>query len=76
MKWLLDLKTDWLHPFDAFFSINLLSESSKSICEIGVFKGAYVVTVLTNRPDLKATAIDPYRELQYIKREFIEKVKR
>lgn len=75
MKWELDLNTDWLHPFDAFFSINLLSESSKSICEIGVFKGAYVITVLTNRPDLKATAIDPCRELESIKKDFMAKVK-
>jgi hypothetical protein len=76
MKWELNLNTDWLHPFDAYFSINLLPESSKSICEIGVFKGAYVITVLTNRPDLKATVIDPYRELEFIKKEFIQKVKR
>ena len=67
MIWKSDELVAWLQPYDAFLSINLLVESGGGICEVGVYKGGYLITVLKNNPRLNAVAIDPYPGLNSIK---------
>lgn len=61
---------EWLHPYDAFFSMNLLVDSGGGICEVGVYKGGYLITMLKNIPRINAVAIDPYPGLNSIKETF------
>jgi hypothetical protein len=63
-----------LDPFDIFLSTNLLSEAESNICEIGVYKGGYLISVLMNRPKSIALAIDPFPGLEEIKDQFIYNV--
>jgi hypothetical protein len=60
MIWKKDESVIWLDPFDAFFSINLLPSPQGEICEIGVYKGGFLMALLENLPQLTAVAIDPY----------------
>ena len=71
MIWQSDELVEWLHPYDAFFSINLLVDSRGGICEVGVYKGGYLITMLRNNPSLNAVAIDPYLGLNSIKETFL-----
>lgn len=69
--WHSDELVEWLHPYDAFFSINLLVDTGGGICEVGVYKGGYLISILRNNPKLNAVAIDPYPGLISIKEAFL-----
>ena len=74
MIWQSDELVEWLHPYDAFFSMNLLVDSGGGICEVGVYKGGYLITMLRNNPRLNAVAIDPYPGLNSIKETFLNNI--
>lgn len=61
---------EWLHPYDVFFSNNLLVNSGGGICEVGTYKGGYLITMLNNNPGINAVAIDPYPGLNSTKETF------
>ncbi len=67
MKWTNDENAIWLDPLDAFLSINLIPNPAGKICEIGVFKGAFLMSLLENHPKLRGLAIDPYPDSEEIK---------
>jgi hypothetical protein len=69
--WESDGLVEWLEPYDAFLSISLPVESGGGICEVGVYKGGYLITMLKNNPRLNAVAIDPYPGLNSIKETFL-----
>ena len=71
MLWQFGELVEWLDPYDAFFSMNLLVDSGGGICEVGVYKGGYLITMLRNNPRLNAVAIDPYPGLNSIKETFL-----
>ncbi len=75
MIWETDENTIWLDPFDAFFSINLIPAPQKSVCEIGVYKGGFLMVLLENLPHLQALAVDPYPNSENIKSIFIHNIK-
>lgn len=69
-----NLDTIWVDPFDIFLSTKLLSQAESNICEIGVYKGGYLISVLMNLPKSKALAIDPFPGLEEIKNLFIKNI--
>jgi len=71
MQWESSDLVEWLHPYDAFFTTNLLVDSGGGICEIGVYKGGFLVNMLRNNPGLNALAIDPFPGLHTIKDTFL-----
>jgi len=70
-----DETTKWLDPFDAFFSVNLLIANGDGVCEVGVYKGGFLITVLRNHPKLNALGIDPYPQQSEIREIFLENIK-
>jgi hypothetical protein len=61
--WNWDETTDFLSPRDAIIFYELCSRiefSGKIFCEIGVWKGAFIKTFLTNMPDWRALGVDPW----------------
>ena len=75
MNWYSKELSEWLSPYDAYFSVNLLVNSGGGICEIGVYKGGYLVTILRNISGLSALAIDPFPGLDSIKSVFWDNLK-
>jgi hypothetical protein len=70
LKYSLDNLRKWLDPIDAFLAIELLKNETSEICEIGVYEGGFIITLLQNLPGLKVLAIDPYPGLNHIKQAF------
>lgn len=75
MKWYSKEISEWLNPYDAYFSINLLVNTGDGVCEIGVYKGGYLITILKNISGLNALAIDPFPGLDFIKKNFFDNLK-
>lgn len=67
--------TAWLHPIDAFLSINLIQEPEGKFCEVGVYRGGYSITLLNNLKKLQCVAIDPYPGLDDIKNVFLDNLR-
>ena len=48
--WKWDDSVVWVNPLDAFLAIELSKHIYKGLfCEIGVFKGGFLLTILRNR---------------------------
>ena len=62
---------EFLHPVDAELSARLILAIDKpeiQVAEIGVWKGAWVATMLENDPRSKALGIDPYPNGTHVKK--------
>ena len=70
-----NLDTAWLHPFDAFLSINLIQEPEGKFCEVGVYRGGYLITLLNTLKKLQCVAIDPYPGANDIKKIFLDNLR-
>jgi predicted O-methyltransferase YrrM len=57
-----DGSEEWLNKADAELAIKILSAKigESSVCEIGVWKGAWTSVILKNIPNSKVIGIDPY----------------
>ena len=75
MIWISDESSIWLDPYDAFLSTNLLVDTGGGICEIGVYKGGFLVALMRNLPKLNALGIDPYPEQDDIREIFLENLR-
>ena len=76
MNWIQDERVLWLDPLDAFLAISLLKEEQTGeICEIGIYKGGWLLTLLRNLPNWKAIGVDPYPNLSEIRASFLNFVK-
>lgn len=72
MKWKRDENVIYLDPLDAFLSIRLIKNPSGNLCEIGVYKGGFIMALLDNLPNLTAIAIDPYPNSEEIRDIFVK----
>ena len=72
VKWKKDENVIWLDPLDAFLSMQLIKNPLGFLCEIGVYKGGFLMSLLENLPDLKAIAIDPYPNSEEIRDVFVK----
>ena len=64
----------FLDPYDAYLSTNLLLNTPNQICEIGVYRGAWVLCFLNNHPSSSILAIDPYPGLEDVKKLFLSQI--
>lgn len=72
MNWIEDERVLWLDPLDAFLAISLIKDRNiGEISEIGVFKGGWLLTLLRNLPNWRALGVDPYPNLEEIKKTFL-----
>ncbi len=61
--WAFDDSTEHLSPIDMYVAQQLLADPSQNstlIAEVGVWKGAWVMSLLQSRPDATAIGVDPY----------------
>jgi len=72
MKWKRDENVIFLDPLDAFLSMRLINNPQGNLCEIGVYKGGFIMALLENLPNLNAIAIDPYPNSEEIKNVFVK----
>ncbi len=73
-NWIGGEVSDYLDPYDAFLSQKLVLGEPTFVCEIGVYKGGWLVNFLTNFKDVSILAIDPYPNLQDVKEIFLRMV--
>ncbi|HCP72461.1 MAG TPA: hypothetical protein DIT91_03390 [Actinobacteria bacterium] len=71
VKWKRDENVLFLDPLDAFLSIRLIKNPHGNLCEIGVYKGGFIMTLLENLPNVNAIAIDPYPNSEEIRNVFV-----
>ena len=66
--------SEYFHPTDAELTVRILQEfgSSPQVAEIGVWKGAWVGTMLRNQPGCTAVGIDPYPNGELVKQQMEE----
>ena len=63
-----DDSSEWLDLIDAFFSTTLVNTAQcANILEIGVWKGAWSIDLLLNRPEIVGYGIDPYPGFETIR---------
>jgi hypothetical protein len=70
---------EWLSPRDAYISASLLTlngSAPQNVCEIGSWKGGFVVAVLTNTLNVRMVSIDPYPGLKKIKIQFFDELEK
>jgi hypothetical protein len=70
---------EFLHPVDAELSASLLLAMNTmeiSVAEIGVWKGAWVATILRNYPRSRAVGIDPYPNSPDVKKAMESRLRR
>lgn len=60
----------WLNLEDAIFAHNLVPTGAVCL-EIGVWKGGWILSLLTNEKSRSAVCVDPYPNLEYIKDIFL-----
>ena len=61
--------SQWLSILDAFLSSKLMiSQKSKNVLEIGVYKGAWSIDMLLNDTDLNGFGVDPFPGMQNIEK--------
>ena len=72
MKWIRDSNVIFLDPLDAFLSMRLINNPQGNFCEIGVYKGGFILAMLENLPNLNAIAIDPYPNSEEIRNVFCQ----
>lgn len=72
MKWIRDQNVIFLDPLDAFLSMRLIKNPQGNLCEIGVYKGGFIMALLENLPNLNAIAIDPYPNSEEIRNVFVK----
>lgn len=56
VKWKRDENVIFLDPLDAFLSMRLINNPQGNFCEIGVYKGGFILAMLENLPNLNAIA--------------------
>ena len=72
MEWKRDENVIFLDPLDAFLSMRLIKNSQGTLCEIGVYKGGFIMALLSNLPNLNAIAVDPYPNSEEIRNVFVK----
>jgi predicted O-methyltransferase YrrM len=72
VKWKRDENVMFLDPLDAFLSMRLIKNPEGNLCEIGVYKGGFIMALLENLPNLNAIAIDPYPNSEEIRNVFVK----
>jgi len=63
-------RTSLLPILDAYLCTQF--ENIKSVLEIGVYKGGYLFNIIGNNPKVLAVGIDPFPNLQDIKKNFLK----
>ena len=72
VEWKRDENVIFLDPLDAFLSMRLIKNSQGTLCEIGVYKGGFIMALLENLPNLNAIAVDPYPNSEEIRNVFVK----
>lgn len=74
--WKWDDSVVWVTPLDAFLAIELSKHIYKGLfCEIGVFKGGFLLTILRNLQGWQAIGIDPYPNMPEVREIFFSNLK-
>ena len=72
VEWKRDENVIFLDPLDAFLSMRLINNPQGNFCEIGVYKGGFILAMLENLPNLNAIAVDPYPNSEEIRNVFVK----
>lgn len=81
VKWQWSEDVEWLHPLDAYMTVELTKcslspDNQKRFVEIGSWKGGWIRNILVNNSEISGVAVDPYPGLLHIREYFLDNMKK